>query len=57
LRARGTTTPAVLVISGRNARLADRAAAANIPIVEKPLLGNTLNQALDAVFDGRSKTP
>jgi two-component system response regulator FixJ len=56
LRARGTTTPAVLVISGRNARLADRAAAANIPIVEKPLLGNTLNQALDAVFDGRSKT-
>jgi two-component system response regulator FixJ len=57
LRARGTTIPAVLIVSGPADALADRAAAANVRIVEKPLLGNTLNQALDAVFDGHSKAP
>ncbi len=55
LRAQGTTTPAVLIVSGRADALADRAAAANVRIVEKPLLGNTLGQALDAVFDGQSE--
>ncbi len=54
LRARGTRTPAVLIISRNSDALADRAAAANIPIVEKPLLGNALNQALDAAFAGGS---
>jgi two-component system response regulator FixJ len=57
LRARGTTMPAVLIVSRRTDMLADRAAAANIRIVEKPLLGDTLNQALDAVFDGQAKVP
>ncbi len=42
LRARKVVTPAILVISQPNAALAARAAAADIPIVEKPLLNNML---------------
>jgi FixJ family two-component response regulator len=52
LRARGTTTPAVLITSAPGEALVRRAAEANVRIIEKPLLGNTLNKALDAVFDG-----
>ncbi len=50
LRARGTTTPAVLITSKPDEMLAHRAAAADVSIVEKPLLGDTLNQAIDDAF-------
>ena len=42
LRARGVLTPAILIISDPNPALSARAVAADIPIVEKPLLGNAL---------------
>ena len=48
LRARGVLMPAILITSHPNAALRARAAAAGVPIVEKPLLGNAL---LDAVHD------
>lgn len=51
LRARGTTTPAVLITSAPGEALVRRAAAADIRIIEKPLLGNTLTQAIDAAFE------
>ncbi len=42
LRDRRVSTPAILIISQPNAALSARAAIAKVPIVEKPLLGNTL---------------
>jgi len=42
LRARGVLTPAILLISDPNPALSARAVAADVPIVEKPLLGNAL---------------
>ena len=42
LRARRILTPAILIISQPNAALTARAATADVPIVEKPLLGNAL---------------
>jgi two-component system, LuxR family, response regulator FixJ len=42
LRDRRVSKPAILVISQPNAAVSARAAKANLPIVEKPLLGNTL---------------
>ena len=42
LRERKVDTPAILIISQPNDVLSARAAAATIPIVEKPLLSNTL---------------
>jgi two-component system, LuxR family, response regulator FixJ len=42
LRERKVVTPAVLIVSHANAALSARAAKAHVPIVEKPLLGDTL---------------
>lgn len=42
LRERQVLTPAVLIVSHPNAALSARAAKADVPIVEKPLLGNAL---------------
>ena len=42
LRERQVLTPAVLLVSHLNAALSARAANAQVPIVEKPLLGNAL---------------
>ena len=42
LRQRQVLTPAILILSHPNATLTARAANADVPIVEKPLLGNTL---------------
>jgi FixJ family two-component response regulator len=42
LRGRKVQTPAILIISQPNAALSARAAAAGVPIVEKPLLGDAL---------------
>ena len=48
LRQRGMLMPAILITSHPSPALRARAAAAGIRIIEKPLLGNTL---LDAVHD------
>ena len=42
LRREKMQTPAILLISHPNPALSARAAAANVPIIEKPLLGNAL---------------
>jgi two-component system, LuxR family, response regulator FixJ len=42
LRHRLIAAPAILIISQPSAALSARAATAQVPIVEKPLLGNTL---------------
>jgi two-component system, LuxR family, response regulator FixJ len=42
LRERQVLTPAVLIVSHPNGALSARAAKAQVPIVEKPLLGNAL---------------
>ncbi|SRR6266508_1033165 len=42
LRAQHISAPAILITSQPNGALTRRAAGANVPIVEKPLLGNTL---------------
>ena len=43
LRARRIDTPAILITSHPNQWLRDRAAAAGIPIIEKPLLNSLLD--------------
>jgi FixJ family two-component response regulator len=42
LRRRNVSTPAILIISQPNRVLSARAAEADVPIVEKPLLNNAL---------------
>src|SRR6516165_12558703 len=48
LRDRQVLTPAVLIVNHPNAALSARAAKAQVPIVEKPLLSNAL---LDCIRD------
>jgi two-component system, LuxR family, response regulator FixJ len=48
LRARQFNGPAILITSHPSPSLRERAAKARVPIVEKPLLGNTL---LDKIRD------
>ena len=49
LRQRKVSTPAILIISQPNKVLSDRAAAARVPIVEKPLLSNALVEKIREV--------
>lgn len=42
LRDRQISAPAILIVSEPNAALSARAAKVNVPIVEKPFLGNAL---------------
>ena len=42
LRRSGVTLPAILITTNPNALIRANAAAARVPIVEKPLLGNAL---------------
>lgn len=51
LRARHITAPAILIVGHPYARLAAQAATADIPIVEKPLLGNTLLEMIRQICD------
>jgi two-component system, LuxR family, response regulator FixJ len=53
LRARKVEAPAILITSHPNSALRDRAAAAGIPIIEKPLLTSAL---LDSVRQSVSQT-
>jgi two-component system response regulator FixJ len=46
LRARGHDLPAILITSNPTAATRERAAAAGVVIIEKPLLGNTLSDAI-----------
>jgi two-component system, LuxR family, response regulator FixJ len=46
LRARNLTAPAILITTHPNAELRNRAAAAGIPIVEKPFLDFTLLESV-----------
>jgi FixJ family two-component response regulator len=48
LRDRHVSVPAILITSHPTATVSERAARAGVPIVEKPLLGNTL---LDRIHD------
>src|SRR5262249_7599348 len=46
LREHSVSAPAILITSHPTAELARRAAGANVPIVEKPLLGNALMERI-----------
>jgi FixJ family two-component response regulator len=51
LRRRGALIPAILITSQPSPALRARAAAADVPIIEKPLLGNTLLDTVRDAFD------
>ena len=53
LRARGVAAPAILMTSNADPLLRRRAAAAGAPIVEKPLLGGALTEAIRQALDAR----
>jgi FixJ family two-component response regulator len=54
LRARQLAAPAILITSHPSLSLRERAGAAGVPIVEKPLLGNALIDKIhDMVGEGR----
>jgi two-component system, LuxR family, response regulator FixJ len=54
LRARQLAAPAILITSHPSLSLRERAQAAGVPIVEKPLLGNALiDKIYDVVGEGR----
>lgn len=46
LRARNDATPAILIVSQSSPALTARAAAAGVPMIDKPLLGNALVDAI-----------
>lgn len=53
LRGRNYAAPAVLITTNPSGSVRQRAAAAGVPIVEKPLLGNALVEAIGAFADGK----
>jgi FixJ family two-component response regulator len=52
LRESKVATPAILIVGHLNAALGARAASANVPIVEKPLLNNALVEKIREVCRG-----
>jgi len=52
LRARQLAVPAILITSQPSAVLSERAARTHVPIVEKPLLGNSLLDKIHAMVHG-----
>jgi two-component system, LuxR family, response regulator FixJ len=50
LRQRGVTMPAIMITTNPGPHLRVRAAAASVSIVEKPLMGNTLIDAIHTAF-------
>jgi CheY-like chemotaxis protein len=56
LRDRRISIPAILMTAHPTDILRNRAAAAGISIVEKPLLGGDLLDAIRDVFDGHAKS-
>src|SRR5262245_46415703 len=57
LREQHVAAPAILITSHPNAALARRAASANVPIVEKPLLGNALVERIRDACGPHSNDP
>jgi two-component system, LuxR family, response regulator FixJ len=57
LRDRNVLIPAILITPAPSDNLRNRAAAAGVPIVEKPLLGSRLLDSIREAFDGHSKSP
>ena len=57
LRDRNVLIPAILITPAPSENLRNRAAAAGVPIVEKPLLGSRLLDSIRMAFDGHSKSP
>jgi two-component system, LuxR family, response regulator FixJ len=56
LRDRCVSTPAILITSQPNGMLSERAARADVSIVEKPLLGNVLVDKIRDVFTRGNST-
>jgi FixJ family two-component response regulator len=56
LRRSGVTLPAILVTTNPSAFIRGAAAAARVPIVEKPLLGNALVDGIRDALAGASTT-
>jgi two-component system response regulator FixJ len=56
LRDRQMLIPAILITPAPSQNLRNRAAAAGISIVEKPLLGNRLLDSIREAFDGHIKS-
>ena len=54
LRERRISIPAILVTSHPNENIRSRAAAAGVPIVEKPFLGSRLMDTIRTAFDGHT---
>jgi len=50
LRARGHELPAILITSNPTPATRENAARAGVPIIEKPLLGSTLSDAIRAAL-------
>jgi FixJ family two-component response regulator len=57
LRAREITTPAILITTNPGAVLRERAAAAGLSIVEKPLLGPALVERIHQLVADRKPAP
>ena len=58
LRARRIVAPAILITSNPGQGLRERAMRAGVPIVEKPLLGNTLSEMIRTVVaQARDREP
>jgi FixJ family two-component response regulator len=51
MRSMGSAAPAILITTHPSASLSARAAAAGVPIIEKPLLGNALTEAIGAAIN------
>jgi two-component system response regulator FixJ len=56
LRDRRILIPAILITSHPDEYIRNRAAAAGIPIVEKPVLGSHLLDTIREAFDGHTKS-
>jgi two-component system response regulator FixJ len=52
LRARGVSLPAILITTNPKPMIRQRAAAEGMQIVEKPLLGNALTEAIRKALNG-----
>jgi two-component system, LuxR family, response regulator FixJ len=57
LRGRDVLIPAILITPSPSENLRNRAAAAGVSIVEKPLLGSRLLDSIRMAFDGHTKSP
>jgi len=56
LRGRDVLIPAILITPAPSENLRNRAAAAGVSIVEKPLLGSRLLDSIRMAFDGHTKS-